>query len=217
MFLAQQKPLEEILKSLVGEKNIFILGCNRCAEASGTGGDPQVLEMRKALERAGKEITGFSIVGFLCQKTLVQSSLQGKAKEVAAASSILAMSCGVGVQTVAAVSDKITHPAGNTIYLGKICGEWNVSMRCQECGNCVLDFTGGICPLTSCPKFLLNGTCGGTTREGKCEVDPEISCGWLLIYERLKKWGQLEKLQRIFEPEDHSKMLPLQGLPLSAR
>lgn len=217
MFLAQQKPLEEILKSLDGEKNIFILGCNGCAEASGTGGKPQVLEMKGALEKAGKEITGFSVVGFLCQKTLVQSSLQGKAQEVAAADSILAMSCGVGVQTAAAVSDKITHPACNTISLGKICGEWNVFERCRACGDCVLDLTGGICPLTACPKFLLNGTCGGTTKEGKCEVDPEISCGWLLIYERLKKLGQLEKLQQIYEPEDHSKMLPPKGLLISAR
>ncbi len=217
MLLSQQKPLEEILQSMEGEKNIFILGCNGCAEASGTGGKPQVLEMKTALEKAGKKITGFSIVDFLCQKALVQSRLRGKAKEVAAANSLLAMTCGVGVQAVAAASSKKTHPACNTLSLGGMRGEWQGSERCAECGDCVLDRTGGICPMTACSKFLLNGACGGTTKEGKCEVDPEMDCGWLKIYERLEKLGQLDKLRQIHEPKDHSKMLPPKGLRGTSR
>lgn len=217
MLLSQQKPLEEILRFLDGEKNIFILGCNGCAEASGTGGRPQVLEMKEALEKVGKKVTGFSIVDFLCQKALVQSRLRGKAKEVKAADSILAMTCGVGVQAVAAVSNKVTHPACNTLPLGGMRGEWRGSERCRECGDCVLDLTGGICPLTTCSKSLLNGACGGTTKEGKCEVDPEMECGWRLIYEKLEKMGQLEKLRQICEPKDHSKMMPPKGLRLSER
>lgn len=217
MLLSQQKPLEEILGFLEGEKNIFILGCNGCAEASGTGGKPQVLEMKEALEKAGKKVTGFSVVDFLCQKALVQSRLRGKTKELKAADSILAMTCGVGVQAVAAVSNKITHPACNTLPLGGMRGEWQGSERCQECGDCVLDMTGGICPLTACSKFLLNGACGGTTKEGKCEVDQEMECGWRLIYERLEKLGQVEKLRQVYDPKDHSKMMPPKGLRLSER
>jgi len=217
MLLSQQKPLEEILQTMEGEKNIFILGCNGCAEASGTGGKPQVLEMKTALEKAGKKITGFSIVDFLCQKALVQSRLRGKAKEVAAANSLLAMTCGVGVQVVAVASSKKTHPACNTLPLGGMRGEWQGAERCAECGDCVLDRTGGICPLTACSKFLLNGACGGTTKEGKCEVDPEMDCGWLKIYERLEKLGQLDKLRQIHEPKDHSKMLPPKGLRGTSR
>jgi hypothetical protein len=217
MLLSQQKPLEEILQTMEGEKNIFILGCNGCAEASGTGGKPQVLEMKTALEKAGKKITGFSIVDFLCQKALVQSRLRGKAKEVAAANSLLAMTCGVGVQVVAAASSKKTHPACNTLSLGGMRGEWQGAERCAECGDCVLDRTGGICPMTACSKFLLNGACGGTTKEGKCEVDPEMDCGWLKIYERLEKLGQLDNLRQIHEPKDHSKMLPPKGLRGTSR
>jgi hypothetical protein len=217
MLLSQQKPLEEILQSMEGEKNIFILGCNGCAEASGTGGKPQVLEMKAALEKAGKKVTGFSVVDFLCQKALVQSRLRGKAKEVAAADSLLAMTCGVGVQVVAVASNKKTHPACNTLPLGGMRGEWQGSERCRECGDCVLDWTAGICPLTACSKFLLNGACGGTTKEGKCEVDPEMDCGWLKIYERLEKLGQLDKLRQIHEPKDHSKMLPPKGLRGTSR
>jgi len=49
-----------------------------------------------------------------------------------------------------------------------------------------LNYTGGICPITSCAKNLLNGPCGGA-KNGKCEVNPETDCGWIQIYERLRK------------------------------
>ena len=42
--------------------------------------------------------------------------------------------------------------------------------------------------MTLCAKSLLNGPCGGA-ENGKCEVDPDRDCGWVLIYERLKKLG----------------------------
>jgi len=41
MILSEQKPWEEILGSIGEEKNIFLLGCNGCAEASETGGYPR--------------------------------------------------------------------------------------------------------------------------------------------------------------------------------
>jgi hypothetical protein len=217
MLLSQQKPLEEILRFLQGEEKIFILGCNGCAEASGTGGRKQVLEMKSELEKTGKKVTGFTVIDFLCQKALVQSRLWGKKKEVKDADSLLVMTCGVGVQAVAAVVDKVTHPACNTLPLGGARGEWKGTERCRECGDCVLDFTGGICPLTSCSKYLLNGACGGTTKEGKCEVDQEMECGWRLIYERLEKLGRLDKLRQVYEPKDHSKLIPPKGLRLSER
>ncbi len=52
---------------------------------------------------------------------------------------------------------------------------------------------GAVCPLTRCSKGLLSGPCGGA-RDGKCEVSPDIECGWQLIYDRLKALGQLDKL-----------------------
>ena len=83
--------------------------------------------------------------------------------------------------------------------------------RCDACGQCALDYTGGICPVTACAKSLLNGPCGGT-KEGKCEVDSEKDCGWQLIYERLEKLGRLENLKKAYAARDHSKMLPSEDL-----
>ena len=47
MILSEQKPIEDILGYLEGEKSVFILGCNGCAQSSGSGGPVQVEEMKK--------------------------------------------------------------------------------------------------------------------------------------------------------------------------
>ena len=207
MILSKQKPWEEILSYLDGENNVFILGCNGCAQSSGTGGPVQVEEMKNKLEGTGKKITGTSVIDFLCEKALVKSRLRSKIEPIEAADSILVMTCGVGIQAVSAAVNKLCHPACDTVNLGGSRGEWRGSERCLECGECLLDYTGGICPLTACTKGLINGQCGGASK-GKCELDPEKDCGWELIYNKLKDLNQLDKLSRFIAPKDYSKMMP---------
>ena len=207
MILSKQKPWEEISSYLDGENNIFILGCNGCAQASGTGGPAQVEEMKSKLEEIGKKVTGSTVIDFLCEKALVKSRLRNKVKQLEAADSILVMTCGVGVQAVSAAVNKVCHPACDTVNLGGSRGEWKGSERCLECGECLLEYTGGICPLTACTKGLINGQCGGASK-GKCELDPEKDCGWELIYNRLKGLNQLDKLRGFIAPKDYSKMMP---------
>ena len=58
-------------------------------------------------------------------------------------------------------------------------------------------------PVTRCSKGLQNGPCGGTTADGKCEVNPEMDCAWLLIYNKLKESGVgLEGLREYLPPKD---------------
>jgi len=216
MILSEQKPFEEILGFLEGEKNIFILGCNGCAQSSGSGGPLQVQDMGKRLEEAGKKVTGAKVIDFLCEKALVKSGLRGRVEEAAAADSILVMTCGIGVQAVAASVSKVCHPACNTVNLGGSRGEWRGSERCQECGQCLLDYTGGICPLSACTKGLVSGACGGASK-GKCEIDPEQDCGWELIYNRLKAKNQLYKLKVFINPLDHSKLMAQPALLSTSR
>ena len=207
MIVSAPKPWEEILGYLEGENNIFVLGCNGCAEASGTGGPAQVAEMKQKLVAAGKKITGTMVIDFLCQKALVKSRLRPRVEQVKAADSILVMTCGLGVQAVAASVKKVCHPACDTVNMGGSRGEWTGDERCLECGECLLDYTGGICPLTACTKSLINGACGGAS-QGKCELDPEKDCGWELIYERLKQINQLGKLRTFIPPKSWDKMMP---------
>jgi len=207
MILSKQKPWDEISSYLDGENSVFILGCNGCAQASGTGGPVQVEEMKSKLEEIGKKVTGSTVIDFLCEKALVKSRLRNKVEQLEAADSILVMTCGVGVQAVSAAVNKLCHPACDTVNLGGSRGEWRGSERCLECGECLLEYTGGICPLTACTKGLINGQCGGASK-GKCELDPEKDCGWELIYNRLKGLNQLDKLSRFIAPKDYSKMMP---------
>lgn len=207
MILTEQKPIEEVLGRLNGENKIFILNCGGCPEGADTGGIKVINNLKEELEKKGKKITGSVSIDFLCQKALLRSRLRTRKKEIEESDSILVLSCGLGVQTSAAVISKICHPALNTITFGGITGMWQGTERCATCGDCVLDYTGGICPYTACPKELLNLGCAGQSN-GKCETDPERDCGWELIYNRLKSIGQLDKLKEFIPPRDFSKMLP---------
>ncbi len=63
---------------------------------------------------------------------------------------------------------------------------------CRMCGNCILQETAFVCPMT-CPKGLRNGLCGGASPEA-CEVDPSRPCTWYKIYERAEWMGRLDRL-----------------------
>jgi ferredoxin len=208
MIVSELKPMEEIIGYLEGENKVFMVGCNGCAEACQTGGEAQVIEMKKRLEELGKKVTGHCVVDFLCNKVLVKVRLLPYQNSILEADSLLIMTCGIGTQAVANAINKPVHPACNTVNLGGSRGEWPGSERCLECGDCVLDFTGGICPLTACTKQLINGQCGGA-KEGRCEVEPDVRpCGWVLFFERLKAIGRLDVMKKTVPPKDYSKASP---------
>ena len=64
--------------------------------------------------------------------------------------------------------------------------------HCRDCGDCSLPDVAYLCPQSECVKNQRNGPCGGT-KAGMCEVlDKE--CIWLRAYDRLKPFGQEEKM-----------------------
>jgi len=212
MLISEQKPLEEILSYLDGDKSIFVIGCKGCAEGWGSGGEKQVAEMRNTLQEKGKVIAGSVVVDMLCDAALTKLKLKSHRKEIATADSVLVLTDGVGVQTVAEIVDKVVHPGCNTLSSGGAHAEWKESERCLECGDCMLEFTGGLCPIARCSKHLLNGPCGGS-QGGKCEVDPSIPCVWQEIVDHLAKIGQLGKLERLVAPKNWSVSL-ISGPPV---
>ena len=213
--ITQQKPFEEIRKSLEREQRVYLVGCGTCATMCQTGGKSEVLEMKDKLEKAGKEITGWMVISTACD-SLTREALKEDIEAVQQADAILAMACGFGVQTVAQYVEKLVYPALNTLLLGHEESPGHFSRICIQCGDCLLDYTGGICPLTACTKGLLNGPCGGASK-GKCELGPDKDCGWELIYERLKKLNQLERLKKFIEPKDYSKLMPSVKLMSTSR
>jgi len=208
MLVSTPKPAAEILSALAGETAVFVLGCNGCAEACKTGGPEHVEQLRRDLVEHGKVVSGSAVVDFLCEKALVAFRLAPQAAALAAADSVVVASCGVGVQVAAAVLEKRCHPAANTVSTGGEPGLWRGPERCGQCGNCLLSYTGGICPVTSCTKSLLNGPCGGS-REGRCEFEPDARpCGWIRIYERLKALGRTDLMLDVPGIRDYSRSQP---------
>lgn len=207
MLVTEPKPIEEVLENIKDEKRVFILACGGCAEVCKTGGIQEAEKLKKVLLEKGKEVTGIAEIDFICNKVLVATRLERYADKLGPADSILVMSCGVGVQAVSSIIDKVTHPTANTVSMGGFQGVWTSAERCAECGNCLLDMTGGICPVTACSKSLVNGPCGGSSN-GECEVEKGRKCGWVRIYERLKSVNKLRNLSKVNDPRDFEKMWP---------
>ena len=204
IMITEQKPMEEVSQFLDKCHKVYLIGCGTCATALHTGGKSEVLEMKRQLEDAGKKVTNWMVIPTTCD-TLTREALAENAGDVKAADCILVMSCALGVQMVARYSDKPVYPALNTIFLGLEESPGNFNEGCIQCGECVIGQYAAICPVTSCAKGLLCGACGGA-KGGKCEQAPEHDCAWILIYERLKKLGMLDKLKETVEPKDYSKM-----------
>jgi len=209
-----QKPIEEILEYLEGKRRIVIVGCGGCATVFHTGGEKEVKKMADTLSKEGKEILAAvapPFGEFTCYAPWSKKRLSGHRKEIEECDAILMLTCGDGLQTVREFIleeeynlIKPIYPGTNPMgHMGG--GPILFKEKCQQCGECELGKVAGICPLTQCAKGLLNGPCGGS-QNGKCEVDPERDCAWILIYERLKKLGELDKLKKARAPHDWSKM-----------
>jgi hypothetical protein len=204
MIVSKQKNFDVILRA-VGKSPVFIVGCNECATLCGTGGEPQVIAMRKALEERQITVTGSVILEPACHLQNDKRLLKVHAKEVDKAEKILMLSCGSGVQTVAEVLPKKEVISGaDSLFIGEIVHPNEFQKRCSLCGDCLLDTFGGFCPVSRCPKSMLNGPCGGST-DGKCEVEKELPCVWDQVYQVLQQLGKVQVLRAIQPPKDWSK------------
>ena len=198
--ITKQKTPADIEKLLEQESRVFLVGCGTCATMCRTGGKAEVLDMARKLADLGKTVTGSVVIPTVCD-SLDQQALAEDAKAIEEADCILVMACAYGVQALAIYTDKPVYPALETLFMGQEMSPGVFSEVCVQCGECVLAWTGGICPLTACPKGLLNGACGGA-KSGKCEVSAAKDCAWEVIYERLRKQGKLENLRKRRSPRN---------------
>ena len=207
MIITKQKELSEVLRHLDGQKKIFLVGCGECSTTCKTGGEAEAIALKESLEKAGKIVTGYCIPSAPCVAAQVKLALAKNRKTIDNSDAILILACGLGIQSVKdnLRGDKPIHVVCDTLFMGAVDAGGVFLERCSACGDCVLELTGMICPITRCPKSLLNGPCGGQDK-GKCEVDKNKDCAWILIYNELKKQGKLELLRQIKLPKDHSKL-----------
>ena len=190
MLITEMKSTEVILSELTGKA--FVINCHGCKEIRFPEAEAEAFQ-RELI--AGGVVTGIITTDYICNPENTDLRLAKYEKEIADADVILVFSCGVGVQTVAEkFPGKKVVAACDTYALPGYQGVTPLEVDCKQCGECFLNITGGICPLTACSKSLVNGQCGGA-KNGKCEVDPNMECGWERIYQRLKKVGRLDALK----------------------
>ncbi|MCR4441667.1 MAG: methylenetetrahydrofolate reductase C-terminal domain-containing protein [Peptococcaceae bacterium] len=211
MMISRLKPLEEMFGRLKSSESLLLLACNGCAESFGSAEPGQLNLLKSEAEQRGHHVADVVTIEFLCEEVLVRHWLR-KARSKESFDAVLAVCCGVGAQVVAKVSQGAVYPACDTVSMGGRFGQpWGAEL-CKECGECLLPYTGGICPLTACSKGLLNGPCGGS-QDGRCEFRPESrECGWQKIYRRLEERGGKELLVGPPLIKDHSRNEPPEEL-----
>jgi hypothetical protein len=200
--ITKQKPFEEIKQQLEGFDRVYVAGCGTCSTMTRTGGKDEVLEMRKRLQELGKLVTGWVVIPTACDE-MTEVAVKENNGAIQNAACVLVMACALGVHKLGTYIDKPAIPALDTLFIGVEDGPGCFQEVCAQCGQCILGETAGICPLTACHKGLLNGPCGGTNN-GKCEVDKEKDCAWVLIYQRLKEQGRLELMRKHHSPRDYN-------------
>ncbi|MTI69413.1 MAG: 5,10-methylenetetrahydrofolate reductase [Firmicutes bacterium] len=206
MIISEKKPVEEVVGFLKDSKKIIITGCSLCATTCKTGGEDEIIEMKKLLENEGKEVLATKVLDPSCNYLKTRKDLKKLKKEIKEADAILSLACGDGVQTVAKVAKVPVFPGTNTMFIGEIERVGKYEEACKACGECQLGWSGGICPITKCPKGLINGPCGGA-KDKKCEVDSDNDCAWIKIYEKLKEEDKLDNIKEIKPPRNFRKEL----------
>jgi len=204
LIIAEQKPLEEIRQMIAPYERVLILGCGTCMTVCNAGGEREVSYLHSALRLAhAKSGNGTqTFAEYTLKRQCDAEFLDLLADKIGDVDAILSLGCGIGVQAIAErFPDIPVLPSVNTSFMGMAeeSGVWDE--RCAACGDCRLAETAGICPITRCTKGILNGPCAGT-KNGKCEANKDMDCAWILIYQRLERMQQLEKMRRYYPPRN---------------
>jgi ferredoxin len=212
MIVAEQKPLAEIKAMLADHQSTglrkgktLVVGCGTCVTVCFAGGEKEVGILASALRMATRlDGDGMDFDEITVQRQCEWEYIDPLADRLDDYDAILSLGCGVGVQTLAErFPSKRVLPGLNTTFMGLPIEQGVWEERCQACGNCILDLTGGICPIARCSKQLLNGPCGGS-QNGECEINPETPCAWQLIWERMSALGLLDRLMEVQPAKDWS-------------
>ncbi len=205
MIVAEQKPLNEIRRMITPYGRVLIVGCGTCMTVCNAGGEREVAFLHSALRvaqsRAGDGHQTYS--EYVLKRQCDPEFLSLLTDKVAEVDAVLSLGCGIGVQAIVErFPDLPVLPGVNTFFMG-MAKDWGIwDERCAACGECRLEDTGGICPITRCTKGILNGPCAGV-KNGKCEANKDMDCAWVMIYKRLERLQQLDKMRRYYPPRNY--------------
>lgn len=203
MIITKSKDINEIL-SKINDKSVFIMGCSECATICKTGGEEEVNQIKKELKSTGVSVTGSIILEPACHKLNSKLLLKKHKNELNNTDVLLILSCGNGAQTISDIfNDKEIICGTDTVFLGQIKRLTEFEKKCNFCGNCIINNFEGLCPITRCPKNMLNGPCGGSI-DGKCEINSDMDCIWYIIIRKFDNKNKIKSLKKIIKPFDWS-------------
>lgn len=203
MIVAEQKPLEEIKKLIDDAEKVLVVGCGTCVTVCFAGGAREAAITAASLRMSSKlDGNSIAVTDVTVQRQCEWEYLDQITGQVGDVDVVLSLGCGIGVQAIAEhFPDAWVVPGLNTAFLGLPTEQGVWVERCAACGDCILGWTGGICPIARCSKSLLNGPCGGS-EAGHCEIDPDVDCAWQLIYDRLRSMDKLHVLMDLQPPKN---------------
>jgi hypothetical protein len=205
VIVAELKPISEIRKSIDRYNSILVVGCDSCVAECAAGGFRETMLLVAALKLSyQKDGKNPKITEACLDRQCVDDFIAGIANQIPEHEAVLSLGCGAGVQALARVyTDTPIIPALDTLFIGETQSRGVWQENCLGCGKCKLAHFAAVCPVTRCSKRLMNGPCGGS-KNGLCEVNPEIACGWEMIIRRLEAIGELDRLNEYVPPVDWS-------------
>ena len=198
MIVGEQKPIEEILGMIEQYKKIMVFGCGTCVAVCYAGGEKEVGVLSSMIRIARNQTDNKIEVE---ERTVLRQCEEEYVREIEndleGIEAIVSIACGAGIQFTAEIYENIpVYPGLNTTFIGYVQEQGVWTENCGSCGNCVLAFTGGICPVARCSKSIFNGPCGGS-QDGVCEISKDVPCAWHQIYDRLKLQGRLDNIEKL--------------------
>lgn len=210
MIISVQKPFEEIRASIGPYHRLAIIGCGGCAAVCQTGGTRQVEELAARLD--DKDVVFTFQIDEPCDQRILAREMRRVSDRMQDVEAVLALACGTGVQVLASFIDKPCLTGLDTVFSGTVIHSNRYTENCNACGECILNFTAAICPLTQCPKGIANGPCSEKI-DDTCCVDSESECVWVSISKRAETLGLCDA-EKEFHPRDWTRSVGPRRIPV---
>ena len=152
------------------------------------------------LRQRGKKVILAKVVVSCCSEEIMRQAVKRHQHFISASDALVILACSAGVKSAYMVGVGVPIiGALDTIGNTPITRQTGVLAEniCATCGQCVLSYTGGICPMSECPLHLKYGPCKQFNESnGTCVVDTLRHCVWKEIAQAVDL-GELAKLRDV--------------------
>ena len=181
--------------------------------------------MNGVLTEMGKDVIFAKTAIAPCIESLVVPFVKKHTSEIAGADAVISLTCAGGTKMFSGlirekpVLSPVDMEGSKMIHLNPVERDYYTDLvvngNCVCCEHCVMAYTAGICPVTSCPlgEEAMYEPCDAAPMEGKdkrCVMDPDLDCAWVEIKKRGWDLEGLKGLKKIHEM-DHRRVSDFGG------